>query len=261
MKNIEDILNSDLLERYVLGDVTPSERMEVDLLCVEHRKIRTALSQIEKTLESTALENAIQAPGHVKECIIKNINQGQPIKESDTPQKPNTLNFRPVLKLVAAALTGCLLTWLTMQSSLNSANEQIISQEKELTALHESCDQLGQQYAFVNHTNTIPILLHQTKEEAPAQVVIYWNDRLQESMLRVVELPAIEENQTFQLWADVDNHMLSLGTFDAATAITDAIAMNYMENANSLNITIEPKGGSRHPTLSTLTASEIIRRI
>ena len=265
MDHIKNILNSDLLERYVLGEVTPKEKMEVDLLCVEHRQIREALVQIEKTLEATAKDNAITPPLGTKECIIKNINSGnspvQNVKSDAAPKVNNAANLRSIAKYAAVAIAGCFLAWLGMQSALNSANTKIENQEKELLALHESCDQLGEQYAFVNHTNTIPVLLNNSNQDVPAQVVIYWNDRLQQSMMRVVELPAIEENQTFQLWADVDNHMLSLGTFDAANAITDALAMSYMENATSLNITIEPKGGSKQPTLATLTASELIRRI
>jgi len=77
-------------------------------------------------------------------------------------------------------------------------------------------------------------------------------------MLRVIELPGIQSDQTYQLWADVDGDMLSLGTFDAALAIIDAIPMDYLDRATSLNITVEPKGGSKHPTVSTLTANILI---
>ena len=40
MEHIDDILSSDLLERYVLGDVSPEEKMKVELLRIEHGVIR-----------------------------------------------------------------------------------------------------------------------------------------------------------------------------------------------------------------------------
>ena len=52
--------------------------------------------------------------------------------------------------------------------------------------------------------------------------------------------------------------MLSLGIFDAVKLLQEAVPMNYLANATSLNITVEPAGGSEHPTVSTLTASRAI---
>ena len=109
---------------------------------------------------------------------------------------------------------------------------------------------MTQQYAFINHTGTLPFILEGTGNSPNSQVIVYWNEDLQKSMLRVLDLPAIKADQTYQLWADVEGQMLSLGTFDAGEAITDGVEMGYLAEAESLNITIEPEGGSEHPTAS-----------
>ena len=71
----------------------------------------------------------------------------------------------------------------------------------------------------------------------------------------LTSLPKLKGDKTYQIWADVDNEMLSIGTFSNSEEL---IALGYYDDATSLNITVEPKGGSDHPTLSTLTASKAI---
>jgi anti-sigma-K factor RskA len=71
--------------------------------------------------------------------------------------------------------------------------------------------------------------------------------------LRVNELPELPEGQCYQMWADVDGEMLSLGVLPADT--TGLIAWNFLADAESLNVTIEPEGGSDHPDVSKLVAN------
>lgn len=253
-EHIDDILNSDLLERFVLGDVTIQERQKVDLLRIEHRAIREKITALEKAF-SKVDGNDPKSSKDSRECIVKNIS-GSNVKAAAPP----TFNLTPqsilsMWKYVAALLIGGFATWAFMQHQLSSSNELIIEQEAELAQLQSDCDFLNKQYAFINHTSSIPYLLDGKAFSKESQVVIYWNEQLEKSMLRVVELPAISSDQTYQLWADVEGRMLSLGTFDAGQAITDAIPMNYLSRASSLNITVESRGGSEHPTVANLTAS------
>lgn len=264
MDHIKDILASDLLERYVLGDVSQEEMMQVQLLRLEHRIVREKLDELEKTLEQTAMESAIKAPPVVRECIIKNMRNEDVTASSLTSTKSKaanskwTANSLSLWPIAASLLLGCIATWAVMQSQLGNAKMEISEYQSELEIMHRDCDKLNQQYAFLNHTNTVPILLKGTDMKPNNQVVIYWNEYLQKSMLRVIELPGLTASETYQLWADVDGKMLSLGVFDASQAITDAIPMDFLDNATSLNITIEPRGGSDHPDVSRLTASQLI---
>ena len=256
-EHIKDILASDLLERYVIGSVSDAEKLKVELLAVDHSVIRKELRKLEMAVEKMSQDNALKAPGEVRECIIKSIS-GQNIKSAATPQQPTQfLNSLP-LKIAASILFGGLAMWLLMQQSLNSSKATIDRQSQEIAALQDQCDALGEQYAFINHSSTIPVLLEGTDRAPESQVVIFWNEELQQSMMRVIELPSIRDDQTYQLWADVEGEMLSLGVFDPALATVDPISMNYLANAESLNITVEPLGGSDHPTVSTLTASKVI---
>ena len=253
MDHIDNILSSDLLERYVLGDVTQEEIIKVDLLKIEHKVIRKELLRLEKTVERMSVDNAVKAPSKTKDCIIKNIS-GQ-AQQTQVIKKPRAYINGSWWKMAAAVMLGILGTWMFMQNKFTKANEAVIEMEADMAKLEKDCNRLTQQYAFINHSRTTPFLLDGKAYDKESQVIVYWNEDLQKSKLRVIELPAINANQNYQLWADVDGEMLSLGIFDPGTAIVDAIDINFLANASSLNITVEPSGGSEHPNISTLTAS------
>ena len=46
--------------------------------------------------------------------------------------------------------------------------------------------------------------------------------------------------------------MISMGVLDRTKNL---LTMNYIDNAESLNITIEPLGGNDHPTVSRLVSN------
>ncbi len=65
-------------------------------------------------------------------------------------------------------------------------------------------------------------------------------------------LPPLSEEETYQMWADVDGEMINMGLLPTDKEL---IALTYIDRAASLNITIEPKGGNDHPTVERLISN------
>jgi len=63
------------------------------------------------------------------------------------------------------------------------------------------------------------------------------------------QLPELDDQHDYQMWADVEGVMINMGIIERNK---EMLAMNYIENAESLNITIEPSGGSDHPNVLNL---------
>ena len=247
MKKWKEIIASDLLERYVLGNVSNDERIQVDDLRRTHLELEQEINRIEQAFEKLAMENAIPPPS------------GLSIDISDIPNsKFNTSS--QFSKVWWRVLTGALITGILVYSFLSNrirqANEELNKQAIELKLLQEECSKISGQYAFLNNKESIPITLSQVDADYTSRVVIYWNKRAEQSLLRVINLPTLQASETYQLWADVKGEMLDLGTFDSDSQ--ELLAMGYTKNASSLNITIEPEGGSKHPTISRLILSQTI---
>lgn len=245
MNHIDDILSSDLLKRYILGNVTHEEKMKVDLLKIEYRAIRDEIRKLETSVSSS-------------ECIIKNISG------HEAPHTHKRENYKIVSllsswwRLAVGLVLGAISTWFMMESKINNHIHEIERIESDLIYLEKDYEELNEQYIFINHAGTIPYLLKHKAFQKVSQVIVYWNHDLEKSQLKVIELPAISKDQTYQLWADVDGEMQSLGVFDPTIAIVDPIDIKFVGRASSFNITVEQKGGSEHPTLKALTASVTI---
>ncbi len=253
MEHIGDILSSDLLDRYVSGNVTQQEKIKVDLLRIEHKVIRDKLKSLELSREKAIRQPKEHSSEKRKECIIKNINN-----QLSTPTEDRKVVQLPSLwwKFGAAFLIGILASWIFWQLQARETQIILTEQSEEFEKLLTDYELLSERYEFINHSGTIPVVLKGTVTASESKVIIYWNNEIEKSLLRVVELPSISANQTFQLWADINDQMHNLGTFNASEAIIDAIPINYLPNAHSLNITIEPKGGSKQPNLSTVIATQ-----
>lgn len=76
-------------------------------------------------------------------------------------------------------------------------------------------------------------------------------------MIDVVSLPQLPEEQCYQIWAEVQDKMVSLGILSEADRQLKALP--YTENALALSITIEPKGGNTIASLDNLVAEIAIQ--
>ncbi len=71
-------------------------------------------------------------------------------------------------------------------------------------------------------------------------------------VINTKKLPQLDADHDYQMWADVDGEMIDMGVIPKNKEL---IAMTYINNAESLNITIEPAGGNDHPTVERLISN------
>ena len=71
-------------------------------------------------------------------------------------------------------------------------------------------------------------------------------------MIDVVSLPKLPEEKCYQMWAELQGKMVSLGILSETDRQLKSIP--YTENALGLNITIEPKGGNTVASLENSVA-------
>ena len=245
MNIINDILQSDLLERYAIGNVSDAERNRVVELKAKHPEIASELEKIELALERMALDHAIAPPVLLKADILNIPKSAQ--HNLRTP-------IKKWLGFAASLLTMGLIVYGVMNTRLSERKNEISRLESKYKELEENCTSISSQYAFLNDAKSLPITL--SAADSDNRVVVYWNEDQEKSLMRIVDLPQLENSETYQLWADVNGKMLDLGIFDSESE--ELIAMGFYDKATSLNITIEPAGGSDHPTVSRLVLSQAI---
>lgn len=255
MMEKKEILESGMLEQYLLGELPAAEAEMVEKLLREDEEVQKMYSDMESDLEQMATENAITPPQEVKHRIMDGIDGSTMSVIPLTAKKKNN----PWLAIAAsvAVLLGITSVWL--YSELNSAEEnlQLVEQQKsaledEMTDVLTNYDEVTKWYATINDPDAIKVVLKGNEKSPTARAVSYVNHTNKSVVLNTKGLPQLDAEHDYQLWADVEGEMIDMGVI---TKNTEMIAMNYIENAESLNITIEPAGGNDHPTVENLISN------
>lgn len=256
------ILNSGLLEQYVLGLLSPKDVYLIEKHLENHPDLRQHVDALQQTMQRVLEENAIAPPPTLKDSILSEIDgleQVKAIQEASTPPTPP----RSTSWLSGLVLSLALLLAFGMYH-FYQANQATASKLEALSAEHKSlqknCNaaqaQLQAQYQFVRDPDTKHIPLRGTDLAPKALVIAYMNENNANVSIDVVDLPAAPQGKRYHLWADVDGKMLHMG--DLEDASKDLQNMKFIARATSLNITLEDAGEVEEPTVSQLYVNGIV---
>lgn len=134
---------------------------------------------------------------------------------------------------------------------------EVVQQEKqelndEFRSLRENLIEKEELVAVINDPNTKKIVMQGNALSPKAKAITYLNTEKQIALLNTAYLPELSKDKDYQMWADVDGEMINMGVIPKGEAM---VALQYIPAAASLNITIEPSGGSEHPTVSRLISN------
>ena len=253
----EYIVKEGLLEAYFLGELPAEQEQQVFEVLQSDSELKKQYEDLEKSMEKLAMENAVTPPSIVKENLLNQIST--PEKESNTKPKVITGVFYKRYFGIAASIavlfmTASLVLWFQLDSARTELRSTNLKQEVLMDSINTITQNTLQQenlIAYVNDPNTERHLLIGNKRAPEVAVLSYVNHEQKSVLINLHNLPALE-NKDYQMWADVDGEMIDMGVIDASEKM---LTMNYIKDAESINITIEEKGGSDHPNVSQLIGS------
>ena len=246
------ILENGIIEQYLLGELHIEEELALERLLFEDEELKARFKIVEASFETMAFDNAINPPKMVKANLMDSI------KGTDIKVLPlqNKTPFKSYLAIAASIAAIMIMGSVWMYSQLNDTKQQLqIAKEKnsillkDIEGLTTNLESASTYLAILNSTDTKQYILKGNALAPEAKVVSYVNHRDKKVIVNAAELPQLDAEHDYQMWADVDGEMINMGVINKDTPL---LAMNYIEDAASLNITIEPAGGSDHPTVSRL---------
>lgn len=275
-EEVNIFLESNLLEEYLLGLTDSSQSAEVERMLVSHPEVQVEYDRMQDDMESYSQAHAVAPPLELKAAILAQLDaplvqttQAAPVKEEPV-SAPTAVSETPVVPITSAsrgwmAIAASLVAVVAVVFAIHFYNQQqvllaeldVARQERTLLAaqldkLNNSVAEASVVQSLAYHPKTTSVLLRGNTKAEELGVVAYWNPTMQKSFLNVLWLPEME-GKCFQLWADVQGEMISLGVLDPTQAPFAPI--DFKIDAESLNITIEPEGGSDHPTVTDLVSS------
>ncbi len=257
--NKERFLASGLIEQYVLGLTTLEETREVERYAEAHPDVQAEIDALRNAIEQYAAQYAVPPSQELKDKILSGIEAEEQGRLRKTNRNGSNggryLLYASVAILLLSVAVGGWSWWRTQ--SLEKDYNYLASQYATLV---RQCDQLQKQeqrnrqvVAFVNEDATQVVHLTGTDISPEAHVVVYWNEATQSAMLNMVNMPTPPPGKQYQIWADVEGVMINAGLLQ--TDSNDLQPIQVIADAESLNITIEPAGGSEHPTVAFLVAN------
>lgn len=249
--NVQDYIESGIIESYVMGLASEPERVEFEQYCAQYPELVAARRKFEEKLEAYASENAVPPPPEVKMKVLEAVIN---MKNTKTPVRDPVRSIG-LLRFVAAASVVLLigmayLYYQTRQQNkdLTGANDRL---RESLDTTRNILNRIVDEQKVVKDPNTLVVNMVGTQVAPKSSANVYWDSASTNVYLVVKNMPKLPSDQQYQLWALIDNKPKDLGVFDA-TDEKVILKMKNTQKAQAFAITIEQKGGSPSPTLKKM---------
>jgi anti-sigma-K factor RskA len=247
-EKIRTFLDSDLLEKYLLGSTTLEETLQVERYIAMHPEVRETYNELQENLEAFAKMYALKVPEGLKAKILNTI------KAQDYGRR-KFRRFTVAASLTAFLFAGASYFFWDQTNILKEENTIVNNRIMTLEAdMKQQLEDVRNQFIVLNNPQTRKYLVNGNKKARELKAVAYINPVKKLSYINVQNLPNLPENQCYQMWAEVNGNMVNLGIIDKAGGKDNLRALPYAENAVSY-ITIEPKGGNNTPTVQNIVAN------
>ena len=260
--NLKEYISSGILEAYLLDEVTPQERMELQRILDLHPELKEELFRIEVTMEAFALKTARTPRKELKENIMAKVETTA--VKSQHELKGKVVAMQPkqnFWKYAAAASVTIALgasylaynyrqQWQKTNVALTDliALNQRVAQDYNV--VNQKLEKIQGDFSIIGSSAFRKVVMKGTPGEPNALASVYWNVSTEEVFLSIQNLKDISKDNQFQLWAIVDGKPVDAGVFDSGYA--GLLKMKNIKGATAFAVTIEPRGGKQSPTLETM---------
>lgn len=256
--NVREYISSGIVESYVLGLATEAERLEFEAMCHQYPEVLQARLQFEAALEKSLLQDAAPLPQGLKKKVADSLQElAAPAVETFSKPHAAPVHRMGFWKILAAASVAALVGVAIWAVSLNrkyedaqQANQELRQQLNESTAKVTELEVAAQTL----QTPGMKAATLSGTQNAPGSFAnVYWDTTTKNTYLLINNMPKPASDKQYQLWALLDGKPIDLGVINQAVWQEKLLVkMNNVQNAQAFAITLEPKGGSRSPTLEAM---------
>lgn len=247
-EKIKIFLDTDLLEKYLLGATTDEESFQVERYIAMYPEVKKTYDELQDNLETYAKMHAIKTPEGLKERIIARIR-------GEKAGRKRFFQYAIAASFAALLFAGAAFFFYTQNQSLQDENDMVSNQIKLLEQdMKDQLEDVRNQFIVLNNPKTKKLNVNGNQKAKELKAVAYINPVKKLSYINVSKLPNLPENQCFQMWAEVNGEMVNLGVIKESMAQDNLLALPYSDEAVGY-ITIEPSGGNMTPTVENIVAN------
>ncbi|MET4106226.1 anti-sigma factor [Hymenobacter sp. UYP22] len=261
--NIQEYIESGILEEYALGVLSEVERSEVERVAEEHPEVARELLQVQHSLDAYAEAHAVTPPDDMRERVLRGWQEAirnsgeqqsqvppvtaprmvassapEPVAVPAPPQENGVVRQLPPAEpapsrlkwLIAASVALLMLSGLGNYLLYNrlqetEANLEVAQTEQSRYAATQQAalKERDQELAVLRSADFRSVELKGTPKAPEAQARVYYNPTTKAVYVDVRNLPAPPSGKQYQLWALDNGKPVDAGVLATATAAGDSI--------------------------------------
>lgn len=243
-EEIATFLNSGLLEKYLLGEATASETQMVENLITNNAEVKETFDAMQDNLEVVSKLHAIEAPKDALNNILNALDEKPVISIKKSSRRKVWYKYSIAASIAAFLFASTSYLFYVQNQKLNEENQVVVDEifdlRKDIQLNNKMLSDIMKQFKQLNNPETQKYIINGNSRAKNLKTVAYINPKEKTSMIDVVSLPELPENQYYQIWAEVEDKMINLGILKETDRQLKEIP--YTEDALALSITIETKG-------------------
>jgi anti-sigma-K factor RskA len=280
VEEIKAYIESGILELYVLGDVTPNEKRQVEEMASKYPEIKTELDGIERSMELYAKENEVEPSKNLRSRVLGSLltNLGDDRNftaaprhtdiEDDTdiedeendniislPARKENGFYKYAFAASLALLIASTIALVSVYSKLQDSNNQLVALQLDKQHFANRVNLMDKELSVFRDTSYKLIHLKGTAKTPSSVVTVAFSPGQKKVVIDManMKMPENDKEHQYQLWALVGGKPVDLGVFDAKRdTITDIKEMRSIASADAFAVTLEPRGGSVNPTMDQM---------
>lgn len=229
---LKHFLDSDLLYKYLVEETSDTETAEVEHYITKYPEAASAYEELENNLEILAHKDAQEAPNNILDNALQTINT------TNSPKVVRLVNWYTITSSAAAVIFAISSVFLYKSNlELNEENNVIVEEIYDLRKDRQKDNSKLRQIKKLNDPDALKYVLSGNERAENLKTVAYINPVKKTSVIDIVALPQLPEEQYYKIWAEVEDNIIGLGILDETQQ--DLKQIPYIEDAVALSITIE----------------------
>lgn len=267
--DIQSYISSGKLELFLLGELTEREREEVLSMAMRHPEIQKELDELGETMFVFDHMTGASPSQEVKDKIFSTLENDFVLKEvpkstavpADTKVVQISSPWKPFA--IAASIAAIVASGAAFYYAdrYQERNDQFTALLQEQSVMADNLNQVKQEYdqkdtqldKFVaGDYKRVEMRGEGFEMQKDASVDVIWDQKAQDVFIAVNNLNDLSDEFDYQLWAIGDDGPVGIGLVNNKVEKLTLQQMKAVAQAGAFAITIEPKGGSKAPTLEKL---------
>ncbi|MGO4911898.1 anti-sigma factor [Leeuwenhoekiella sp. W20_SRS_FM14] len=258
--NIQEYIDSGILELYVYGALTSQESEEVSKVLMQYPEVESEVSEIEEALQSLATAAAPYNPEEMLAAIkakLRNHNGVIQLQPTAASKRTKLISFISVAASLIFLIGIFVLLNRTnnLRQELRVAEAQKAIMETKMQDAENSLQQTKTILAVIRDPKVTKVPLAGQQVAPDAYVNVFWDKDQNKAYIDAMGLPEPPEGMVYQVWSLKLDPLTptSMGLLDDFSANENKVfTFDNPNESQAFGITLEPAGGSDTPTMEQL---------